>query len=65
MSTTANVLLMPCEHKCICKPCSMMIFQKFKSCPVCRAPIERMDNIIFKMKPIKINLDEKGNASEM
>ena len=37
-----EVILLPCSHVCMCADCAREIMSRDKTCPVCRAEIERV-----------------------
>ena len=37
-----NSILYPCKHFCMCIECAKQIQTDFKTCPICRKPIERI-----------------------
>jgi len=36
---------MPCRHKCVCKDCAKIVFDRFKTCPICRRDITSAQHI--------------------
>lgn len=40
-----DVLLLPCQHVCVCGECSLRLDPR--KCPVCRTPIERIQPIFY------------------
>ena len=36
----SNVVILPCNHRCLCSGCSTLYIEKAKICPMCRGPVE-------------------------
>jgi hypothetical protein len=39
-----NIMLLPCNHMCLCKECANL--NRFKYCPICRTEVEG-SNVVF------------------
>ena len=36
---------MPCRHKCVCKSCAEIVYDRFRTCPICRRDITSAKHI--------------------